>query len=155
MEREGRRWVGMGGPLCWLFTQEYTGSFQNIFISPPGTLAVVHHCSFEMGLGLCWSPPPTLVHPEPQTPCVACLTTERLTAAGGSQDFESQSLGSSSRSLQLWGLRRQPGEGSRGAWYRGCLPLLPCHARRTGWCCWFSPSALCIFSAAGVVGWRD
>ena len=24
-----------GSPLCWLFTPEYTGSFQNIFISPP------------------------------------------------------------------------------------------------------------------------
>lgn len=35
VEKWGRKWLGLGGPLCWFFTPEYTGSFQNIFISPP------------------------------------------------------------------------------------------------------------------------
>lgn len=64
--------VEVGGlgwyPLCWFFTPEYTGSFQNIFMSPPGTLAVVHHCPVHMGFGLGWCPhPPPSVLSEAST----------------------------------------------------------------------------------------
>lgn len=77
----------MGGTLCaGFFTPEYTGSFQNIFISPPGTLAVVYWfitCSVQMGFGLGWRP-----HPGPSVLPEASIlvylpAVESLTAGEG------------------------------------------------------------------------
>lgn len=168
-----RRRAGL--PSCWVFTPEHTGSFQNIFISPLGTLAVVHHCCVEMCFGLCWSPDPLSSQPCGRSSTPGPLPAAESLTAGG----EGRLLGvplerarasrgtmpglaprffppgppvspgptAASVASQVRGPRVPAAEGApTGA-------IAPSHPRKTG--CWFSPSVVPIFAAARWVGWRN
>lgn len=76
-----RRRAGLSS--CWVFTPEHTGSFQNIFISPPGTLALVHHCCVEMCFGLRWPSDPLFSQPHERSSIPGPLPAAESLTAGG------------------------------------------------------------------------